>query len=70
MKKATLLKVINPILGVAFLIQVISVFFKDQIDYELFQHLHGIGGIVLTLGGGAHIILNWSWVKSIYFQKK
>ena len=70
MKKATFLKVINPILAIAFLLQILSVILKNQISFEIFHIIHGVGGMALTIGGLIHLILNWNWIKSTYFEKK
>lgn len=70
MKKATVLKVINPLLALALIVQVLSVILQDQMDYELFHTLHTIGGAGLVFGSAIHFFLNWGWVRNSYFKKR
>ncbi len=74
MTKKTGLMIINPILGVAFLMSasggLIKNFFPDAIPYEMFQIVHPMAGIVLTVAVIIHIWLNWTWVKTSFFPAK
>ena len=70
MKKQTLLKIVNPILGILFLNQLITGFLFEHMDYETFEMLHGWGGALLGVFALLHVILNWSWIKANFLKSK
>lgn len=70
MKKADLLKVVNPAVGVVFLAQALSGIFHSAIPWEVFHYGHGLFGYFLVVLVLIHIFLNWSWIKANYFKKK
>lgn len=73
MKKSSLLKIINPILGLIFLSQVITGVFHDylmELSYEAFELIHGKGGYILVLLVIAHLYLNWTWINNTFFKIK
>ena len=70
MKKTTMLKIVNPVLGILFLNQIITGFLFEKMDYETFEMVHGWGGMLLTVFALAHVILNWNWIKSNFLTKK
>lgn len=70
MKKASLLKITNPILALALVNQIVSLIIKDYIDYEVFYKIHETGGGILVIGAFLHLLLNWGWVKNNYFKGK
>ena len=69
MKRNTILKFLNPILGLLLLNQILSGFFADFLPHAAFEVLHEGGGVVLGLGILLHLILNWNWVKITYFKR-
>ncbi len=73
MKRKTLLKIVNPLLALAFLSQALTGIFHTsvmKISYELFEYIHGYGGYVLVTLGVVHIALNWNWIKANFFKTK
>jgi hypothetical protein len=68
MKRNTMLKIINPILGLFFLNQILTGFFHKFLSYELFELIHQGGGVILLFTTTLHLILNWNWVKANYFS--
>jgi hypothetical protein len=68
--KQKLLKVINPIIGIFFIGQALSGIFHDFIPYEIFSKMHGVGGYLFAAGVLTHIILNWSWFKTVFNKRK
>ena len=69
MKKNTILKIINPIMGILLINQVLMALMHDILPHELFEVFHVGGGFILTVVAIVHIILNWNWVKSNFFRK-
>jgi hypothetical protein len=70
MQKSLLLKIINPAVGIVFLLQALSGIFQSIIPYEIFHAFHGPLGWLLTGFIVCHIYLNWQWIVSTYFKKK
>lgn len=68
--KLTALKVINPLIGVLFIVQVGTGVFNDVIPYELFSNAHGLAGYLLSAGVVVHFILNWSWFATAFKKRK
>ncbi len=69
MSKNTLLKIVNPILGVLFLNQALTGFFHHSLSHKSFELLHEGGAIALLTLTLAHIYLNWGWVKSNFLSR-
>lgn len=67
--KNTLLKIVNPVLGVLFINQVLMGLLNDFIPRKVFEVLHGGGGIFFAGVAMLHIILNWAWIKANFFRK-
>lgn len=70
MKKQKILTVVNPCIGVLFVIQAGRVIFHDALSYELFGRLHGTVGYLLTVAVVAHICLNRGWFKTAFFVRR
>ena len=68
-KKASILKIINPIVGLLFLSQAGLGIFHEIIPYEIFHAIHGPLGYIFTLLVVSHIYLNWNWIKTNFFKK-
>ena len=68
MKKNTILKIINPTMGLLLLNQILTGFFGQQLPHKTFEILHKKSAIVIGCLVVAHIILNWSWVKANYLK--
>jgi len=66
--KNMLLKIVNPLLGIAFLVQIVSGYLIGQggIFYEIHENC-AMALIVLVL---AHIVLNWNWIRANFLSRK
>jgi hypothetical protein len=69
LKRNTMLKILNPILGVLFLNQVLTGIFNESLSPEAFEFLHEGGGYVFAGAAVLHLILNWNWVKANFFKR-
>jgi len=69
MKKNQALKFLNPALGMLVLSQAITSSLHDFFPKELFEVIHGGGGILLVSGVALHLYFNWSWVRATYLNK-
>lgn len=67
--KPKLLKIVNPIIGILFLVQAGTGIFHGAISFEVFEKVHGSTGYLLTAGIATHIFLNWNWIKANFFKK-
>jgi hypothetical protein len=67
--KNTALKVVNPILALLILNQPFSGLLLAVTDWEFFEGLHVVGGVLLLVFAVVHLMLNWKWVTS-NFRKK
>jgi hypothetical protein len=75
MKKQKALKVVNIFLVLAFFITALSLVFYKLIPSaiqgsEFLYEMHEIAGTVFIIVGLFHFILNFSWIKAVYFKKK
>ena len=71
MKRNTMLKIVNPVLGVLFINQILSGVFGPalfRISPKAFEILHKDGGFVFAAVAVIHLILNWNWVKANFFK--
>jgi hypothetical protein len=69
MKKNTVLKVVNPLLGILLINQVLMGLLHDRLPAEAFEVLHEGAGIVVAIVAVVHVILNWNWFKMNLFRK-
>jgi hypothetical protein len=69
MKRNTMLKIANPILGILVINQILTGIFGRSLSHEGFEILHKDGGFVLAAVATIHLILNWNWVKANYFKR-
>jgi hypothetical protein len=69
MKKNTVLKIVNPVLGVLLVNQVLMGLMHDMLPREAFEVFHEGGGIVFTIVAILHVILNWNWIKANFLRK-
>ena len=68
MKRNTMLKILNPILGVLLVNQILTGVFHAGLPHEAFEIMHEISGFILASAVVLHVILNWSWVKANFFK--
>ena len=64
MQKNTMFKIVNPIIAVLILSQGLSGLLRPQLSQDVFQWVHKGGGILLLVGVGLHVFLNWNWVRA------
>ena len=69
MKRNSILKVLNPILGVLLANQILTGIFHDALPHEAFEIMHEGGGYVFAGVAILHVILNWNWVKANFFKR-
>ena len=69
MTRTSVLKIVNPILGVLLLNQVITGLLHDVLPHEAYEVLHGGGGIVFAIVALLHVMLNWNWIKANFSRK-
>ena len=69
MTRNSALKILNPIIGLLMLNQLLTSVFHESISNEIYELLHGGGGLALTALIVLHLILNWGWIKTSYFKK-
>jgi len=70
MNKTTLLKILNPILGLLLLNQYLSGVFGRELTMDQFALLHRGGALALMVAAGLHVILNWGWIRAQYLSRK
>lgn len=61
--KSKILKIINPIMAILFLLVLSAAVFHKQIPHDSYELLHVIPGFLLSACIILHFILNWGWVK-------
>ncbi|MEZ7891340.1 MAG: hypothetical protein QMC67_06300 [Candidatus Wallbacteria bacterium] len=65
-----LLKIINPILGIAFFIQVATIIaFKMSAEHHFAFQIHKYCGYTFLTLVFFHIVLNYKWIKATYLAK-
>lgn len=69
MKRNSVLKGINPILGVFLFNQVLTGLLNKTLPHEVFEVLHKGGGMVFAIVAVLHVILNWNWITANFFRK-
>jgi hypothetical protein len=69
MKRNTMLKIANPILGILVINQILTGIFGRSLSREAFEILHEDGGLLLAMVAALHLILNWNWVKANFFKR-
>jgi hypothetical protein len=67
--KSKWLKILNPILGLAFIFQIAVGFFSNFILIKNFELIHKLGAGILSVCVMGHVYLNWQWIKANYFKK-
>lgn len=69
MNKMKLLKILNPLLGISFMLQVISIvaLIMGKVPGWLFK-LHLLNGKIFVLLAITHVVLNWAWIKANFLK--
>jgi len=69
-KKQTALKIVNPLLGLFMITQALTGTFHLYLSERAFKMLHEWNGLVLLSLSIVHVVLNWSWIKTQFFQNR
>jgi hypothetical protein len=69
MKKSSLLKATNVSVGTIFVIQALTGIAGPILPEKVFA-VHQYTGYLFTCLVVAHVILNWTWIRSTYFSAK
>jgi hypothetical protein len=69
MNEGNWLKWLNPLLAFLFAVQALTGFFHSHIPYEVFSKVHGIGGVLLTIGVVLHLWLNRHWIRANFVRR-
>jgi hypothetical protein len=73
MNKPKLLKVLNPVLAVVFVMLagggMTRSLAPDVIPYEQFRAIHPVLGWTVATLVALHLWLNWTWIKSNFFKR-
>jgi len=72
MPRQNWLKYLNPLMGIAFLGVVGALFLLKTglVRSAEIVEVHEVCGIILSLGVIIHLVLNWKWVRQVYFRQK
>jgi hypothetical protein len=69
MKKQKALKIVNPLLSLAFATVALTGIFQGLIPWEVYHLLHPIAGYTAAALVATHVTLNWSWIAMNYFRR-
>jgi len=69
MKKNTILKILNPILGLLIINQVVTGSLGPKLPAWAFETFHVGGATLLVFLVIAHLALNFNWIKTNYFAR-
>jgi len=64
-----ILKILNPLLFLLVVNQAVTGMLHDKMTPEVFDYVHFMSGILLSVLIVAHIVLNWGWIKQQYFKR-
>ncbi len=68
MSNLKLLKILNPLLAIAFLVTALSILLS-RLGYDL-GNAHPTAGLIFIILSLVHFVLNWNWVKLHIFGLK
>lgn len=69
MRANAILKVVNPLLFLALLVQAATGLGMWLFEWDAVMDVHIANGIVLIVLAVAHLMLNWRWVRVTYRRK-
>jgi len=69
MRTNALLKIVNPLLFLALLLQAITGLGMMLFEWEAVHELHEVGGIVFVLLAATHLLLNRRWFRAAYRRR-
>jgi len=70
MQRNTVLKFVNPVLGLVVLSQLVTGALHGLLPRQVFETMHQVGGIAVAAAVLLHVLLNWNWVKATYFRRR
>jgi hypothetical protein len=50
--------------------QALSAIFGERLSHKAFEWTHEGGAVLLLIGIGLHVILNWSWLRASLRPRK
>lgn len=69
MKRSSVLKIMNPILGVLLVNQIATGLLHESLSHEAYEILHGGSGLLFAVAAALHVIMNWNWVKANFLKR-
>ncbi len=74
MQKRSVLKIVNILLAIGFLLALISMLLYRFIPsplqgMDIFYDIHVYSGPAFAVIALIHIVLNWNWIRTQYFKK-
>lgn len=70
MNKSAILKYLNPLLGLLFLLQASSGLMLKLAPNKIAGEIHELLGPIFVIVVLLHFYLNYNWIKSTYFKGK
>ena len=70
MTKNEIMKKSNTVLAAVFVLLTLTGMAHQALPHSLFSVLHGGCAILMVVGTLVHVVLNWPWIKSVYFKKE
>lgn len=68
MDKQRLLRVVNILMGIFFLVIALTGIFHELIPYAFYEKVHPAAGFIFTILAVMHLKLNWGWIKINIFK--
>jgi hypothetical protein len=69
MTRASVLKRVNPILGILLINQIVTGLLRGALSYKVYEVMHERAGIVFAIVALLHVALNWNWIRANFFRK-
>jgi hypothetical protein len=69
MQRNTVLKILNPVLGLLVLTQLTTGVTNGILPRHVFEILHTAGGFAVAAAVALHATLNWNWIRATYFKR-
>ena len=70
MQRNSILKVVNPILGILVLNQIVTGLLRGVLPRRVFVFMHEWGGLFVAAAVALHVYLNWNWVRANFFRRR
>lgn len=70
MDKMKILKIINPLMAILFLLIFVSALFNESLSADTYRFVHKIPGFLFAICVIIHASLNRAWFESVYSKKR